>query len=62
MVTVAMKLEEPASWEESYDKPRQCVKKQRPHFANKGLYHQGYGLSDSHVWMQELEKDRALKN
>ena len=62
MVTVAMKLEEPASWEESYDKPRQCVKKQRLHFANKGLYHQGYGLSDSHVWMQELEKDRALKN
>jgi len=51
MVTVAMKLEEPASWQESYDKPRQCVKNQRHHFANKGVYHQGYGLPNSHVWM-----------
>ena len=25
-----------ASWQESYDKPRQCVKKQRHHFADKG--------------------------
>ena len=24
-----------ASWKESYDKPRQHIKKQRPHFANK---------------------------
>ena len=24
------------SWQESYDKPRQCVKKQRHHFADKG--------------------------
>ena len=24
-----------ASWQESYDKPTQCVKKQRHHFANK---------------------------
>ena len=23
---------------ESYDKPRQCIKKQRHHFANKGTY------------------------
>ena len=27
-----------ASWQEGYDKPRQCVKKQRHHFAYKGLY------------------------
>ena len=27
-----------ASWQESYDKPRQWVKKQRYHFADKGLY------------------------
>ena len=27
-----------APWKESYDKPRQCIKKQRHHFANKGLY------------------------
>ena len=26
-----------ALWKESYDKPRQCSKKQRHHFANKGL-------------------------
>ena len=40
-----------ASWQESYDKPRQCVKKQRHHFANKGPYSRGYGLSSCHVWM-----------
>ena len=26
-------------------------KKQRHHFANKGLYSQGYSLSSIHVWM-----------
>ena len=26
-------------------------KKQRYHFANKGLYSQTYGFSSSHVWM-----------
>ena len=31
-----------ASWQESYDKPRQCVKKQRYHLANKGSYSQNY--------------------
>ena len=39
-----------ASWQESCDKPRQCVKKQRHHFANKGPYSRGYGLSSCHVW------------
>ena len=38
-------------WQESYDKPKQCIKKQRHHFADKGPYSQGYGLSSSHVWM-----------
>ena len=33
----------------SYDKPRQYVKKQRHHFADKGPYSQDYGLSSSHV-------------
>ena len=33
-----------APWKKSYDKPRQCVKKQRHHFANKGLHNQSYGL------------------
>ena len=27
------------------------IKKQRHHFANKGLYSQSYGFSSSHVWM-----------
>ena len=40
-----------ASWQESCDKPRQCVKKQRHHFANKGPYSQGYRLSSSHLQM-----------
>ena len=32
-----------APWKKNYDKPRQCVKKQRHHFADKGPYSQGYG-------------------
>ena len=40
-----------ASWQESYDKSRRCVKKQSYHFANKGPYSQRYGLSISHVWI-----------
>ena len=39
----------------SYDKPRQCIKKQRYHFANKCPYSQSYGYSSSHVWMWELD-------
>ena len=34
-----------APWKESYDKPRQCIKKQRHHFANKSLSSQSYGFS-----------------
>ena len=39
MVTAAMKLKD--TWKKSYDKPRQCIKKQRHYFANKGLSSQG---------------------
>ena len=39
----------------SYDQPRQHIKKQRHHFANKGPYSQNYGFSSSHVWMWELD-------
>ena len=38
-------------WKESYDQPRQHIKKQGLYFANKGLSGQGYGFSSSHVWM-----------
>ena len=34
-----------APWKASYDKPRQCIKKQRHHFADKGSYNQSYGFS-----------------
>ena len=39
---------------ESYDKLRQHIKKQRHHFADKGLSSQSYDFSSSHVWMWEL--------
>ena len=33
-----------ALWKESYDKPRQHIKKQRHHFADNGSYSQSYGF------------------
>ena len=36
-------------WKQSYDKPRQYIKKQRYYFANKVCTSQSYGLSSSHV-------------
>ena len=51
MVTAAMKLKEACSLEESYDQPRQHIKKQRHYLAKKGLSSQSYGFSSSHVWM-----------
>ena len=44
-----------APWKESYDKARQLIKKQRHHFANKGLYSWSYDISSSHEWMWELD-------
>ena len=44
-----------APWKESYDKPRQHMKKQRRYFANKVPSSQGYSFSSSHVWMWELD-------
>ena len=38
-----------APWKESYDKFRQCIKKQIYHFANIDWYSQSYGFSSSHV-------------
>ena len=34
-----------APWKKSYDKPRQCIEKQKHHFANKGPSSQSYGFS-----------------
>ena len=38
-----------APWTKSYDQPRQHIKKQRHHYANKGLCSQSCGFSSSHV-------------
>ena len=43
-VIADMKLKTFASWKESYDKPRQHIKKQRHHFADKGPYSQSYAM------------------
>ena len=53
-----------APWKQSYDKPRQRVRKQRCHFADKGLCSQSYCFSSSHVRMWELDHKEgwALKN
>ena len=50
MVTAAMKLKD-TPWKESYDQPRQHIKKQRHYFVNKRLPSQSYVFSSSHVWM-----------
>ena len=55
MVTAAMKLKDTCSLEESYDKPREHIKKQRHYFADKGPSSQSYGFSSSHAWMWELD-------
>ena len=48
----------------SNDKPRQHIKKQRYHFAEKGLSSQSFGFSSSHEWMCELDYKEGwvLKN
>ena len=51
-------------WKESYDKPRQHIKKQRHHFADTGPYSQSYGFSSSHIQMWEVgyKEGWVLKN
>ena len=47
-------------WKESYDQPRQHIKKQRHYFVHKGQSSHGYGFSSSHVWMWELDCEESL--
>ena len=54
-----MKLKD-TSWKESYDQPRQHIKKQRYYFAMKGPSSQGYGFSSSNVWMIRVGLWRKL--
>ena len=51
-------------WKESYDQPRQHIKKRRHYFDNKGPSSQGYGFSSRHVWMWEWDYKESwmLKN
>ena len=59
MVTAAMKLKD--AWKESYDHPRQHIKKQRHYFANKGPSSQSYVFSSSHEWIWELDYKESWK-
>ena len=58
MEIAAMKLKD-TPWKESYEQPRQHIKKKRYYFANKGLSSQGYGFSSGHVWIWELDCEKA---
>ena len=42
-------------WKESFDQPRQHIKKQRHYFAKKVMSIKRYDFSSSHVWMWELD-------
>ena len=42
-------------WKETYNQPRQHIKKQRHYFVNKGPSSQEYGFSSSLIWMWELD-------
>ena len=44
-----------ASWQDSYDKPRQCVEKQKHYSVHKGPYSQDNGLPSGHVHLWELD-------
>ena len=43
-MTAAKKLKDDCSLEERYDQPKQSIKKQRHHFADKDPYSQSYGV------------------
>ena len=46
-------------WKESYNQPRQHIKKQRHYYANKGPSSQSYGFSSGHVRMRELDYEES---
>ena len=49
-----------ASWQESYDKPRQCVAKQRHYSPDRGPYSQGYSLPSGHIQLGEHRRTDAF--
>ena len=54
-VDCSHEIKDACSLKKSYDQPRQHIKKQRHHFADKGPSSQSYGFSSSHVWIWELD-------
>ena len=48
-------------WNKSYNKPRQSIKKQKYHFANKNLYSQSYGFSELDIKKTERWRIDAFK-
>ena len=48
-----------APWKESYDQPRQNIKKQRHYFANESPSSQSYGFSSRHVWIENWTIKKA---
>ena len=50
-----------ASWQEIFDKPRQCVEKQRHNSADKGLYSQGYDFPIALVVRAGLERRQSAE-
>ena len=40
-----------APWKKGYDEPKQCIKKQKHQFADKGPYSENYVFSRTHVHM-----------
>ena len=54
-----------APWKKSYDKPRQCIQKQRHYFADKGMNSQSYGFSSSKkvkMWESDRKEGWTPKN
>ena len=51
MVAEAMKIKDACSLEESYDQPKQHIKKRRRYFTDKGLLSQSYAFPSSQLWM-----------
>ena len=45
------KIKDTCSFKGKLYKPKQCIKKQRHHFTDKGSYSQSHGFSSSHVQM-----------
>ena len=64
IMIAAMKLKDTTPWKESYDQPRQHIKKQRHYLVNKCPSRQGNGFSSSHIWLWELDYKESwvLKN